>query len=171
MNAFASSPVRRASIIVAAVSADSENLDPPVDRVENLVRISRRSLLGAICGLSAVELSASRCSRHESLKPGQVAIPIRDLAPGRRVIVIAAGNPVEVVRSEQGIVARSLRCTHWGCVVKWKQEESAYVCPCHEGRYDATGAVLAGPPPLPLRSVPVKVSNGEVVVGDGNFPA
>lgn len=171
MNAFASSPVRRASIIVAAVSADSENLDPPVDRVENLGRISRRSLLGAICGLSAVELSASRCSRHESLKPGQVAIPIRDLASGRRVIVIAAGNPVEVVRSEQGIVARSLRCTHWGCVVKWKQEESAYVCPCHEGRYDATGAVLAGPPPLPLRSVPVKVSNGEVVVGDGNFPA
>ena len=153
-----------------AVSADSES-PPPVDGVENSRKVSRRSLLGAICGLSAVELSASRCSRHESLRPGQVAIPIRDLAPGRRVIVIVAGNPVEVVRGEKGIVARSLRCTHWGCVVKWKQEESAYVCPCHEGRYDATGAVVAGPPPQPLRSVVVRVSNGEAVVGDGNVPA
>lgn len=30
----------------------------------------------------------------------------------------------------------------------------AFLRPCHQGRYDASGKVIGGPPPLPLASLP-----------------
>lgn len=116
----------------------------------------------------ALGLLDSGCSpgkEEEPLRPDQVALPLESLTEGRRVIVVVAGNPVELVRTGDTVTARLLRCTHVGCVVRWKADERAYVCPCHEGRYDESGTVLAGPPPLPLRTLPVAVSRGRVVVG------
>lgn len=128
-------------------------------------------MLGAAGGFLALELFGLRCSPVESLKPGQVAVPLEDLVAGRRTIVIVAENPVEVMRSGDGVTARSLRCTHWGCVVRWREAERAYVCPCHAGRYDSDGNVLEGPPPLPLRAVPAIVSGDRVILGSGPDPA
>lgn len=42
------------------------------------------------------------------------------------------------------------RCTHLGCTVNWKDEAKAFLCPCHDAKFDATGKVLGGPPPRPL---------------------
>ncbi len=42
------------------------------------------------------------------------------------------------------------RCTHLGCTVNWKEEANAFLCPCHDAKFDATGKVLGGPPPRPL---------------------
>ncbi len=42
------------------------------------------------------------------------------------------------------------RCTHLGCTVNWKDEANAFLCPCHDAKFDATGKVLGGPPPRPL---------------------
>jgi cytochrome b6-f complex iron-sulfur subunit len=42
------------------------------------------------------------------------------------------------------------RCTHLGCTVNWKDEANAFLCPCHDAKFDATGKVLDGPPPRPL---------------------
>lgn len=42
------------------------------------------------------------------------------------------------------------RCTHLGCTVNWKDEDNAFLCPCHDAKFDATGKVLGGPPPRPL---------------------
>jgi Rieske Fe-S protein len=74
-------------------------------------------------------------------------------------------NPVEVHRGPDGVTARMLRCTHTGCFVRWRAAERDYLCACHEGRFDGAGKVLAGPPTLPLRSVPVLLSEGDIVVG------
>lgn len=130
--------------------------------------LDRRQILGAVAGWIAVGLSGAGCpggGPESPLKPGQIAVPLEDLRPGVRTVVVVAGNPVELVRSGDAVTARMLRCTHLGCVVRWRQAEHAYVCPCHEGRYDEAGNVLAGPPPLPLRSVPVLVAGGRAVVG------
>ena len=42
------------------------------------------------------------------------------------------------------------RCTHLGCTINWKDEANAFLCPCHDAKFDTTGKVLAGPPPRPL---------------------
>ena len=126
----------------------------------------RRDLLRGAGGLVALELLGLACARPEpALKPDQVAIPLSDLPVGKRLTVIVAGNPVEVTREGAAVTARLLRCTHWGCAVRWREAERAYVCPCHEGRYDENGNVLSGPPPLPLRTVPAAVSKDRLIVG------
>jgi len=30
-------------------------------------------------------------------------------------------------------------CTHSGCAVHWKADDSHYTCPCHESQFDAEG--------------------------------
>jgi Rieske Fe-S protein len=58
-----------------------------------------------------------------------------------------------------------LVCTHFGCVVRWVESEGTYKCPCHEGRFDANGEVLGGPPTRRLFLVPVSVSGKTVTLG------
>ena len=41
-------------------------------------------------------------------------------------------------------------CTHLGCTVDWEADAQAFICPCHNGKFNKDGAVLAGPPPRPL---------------------
>jgi Rieske Fe-S protein len=135
--------------------------DPPADQ-ERL--LARRDLL-ALGGLVAAELLVGGCKKEEPLRPGEYAVELAALADGQRLIVFVEGNPVELLKSAGSVHARSLRCTHWGCVVRWKEEQRQYVCPCHDGRYDENGAVIAGPPSFPLRDLPVRIAGGSAVVG------
>ena len=82
-----------------------------------------------------------------------------------RTIVTWEDQPVEVRFTGDGFAARSLACTHLGCTVRWEPQENRYVCPCHAGFYDAEGNPTSGPPPSPLRTVPVQVVDDLVIVG------
>jgi menaquinol-cytochrome c reductase iron-sulfur subunit len=56
-------------------------------------------------------------------------------------------------------------CTHLGCSYAFDVEQKRYHCPCHHGLFDMkTGAVMGGPPPRPLDTLPLRVENGEVQV-------
>jgi Rieske Fe-S protein len=125
----------------------------------------RRDLFSALGGLVALDFLSAGCRREEPLHPGELAVALDELPDGHRIVVSLAGNPVEVVRTGNTVQARSLRCTHWGCVVRWQQAESVYTCPCHDGRFDAEGNVLAGPPPSPLRRVPARIAGRRAVIG------
>jgi Rieske Fe-S protein len=125
----------------------------------------RRDLFSALGGLVVLDLVAAGCRREEPLRPGELAIALDALADGQRTVVVLAGNPVEVLRTGDSLRARSLRCTHWGCVVRWREAERVYACPCHDGRFDADGNVIAGPPPSGLRNVPVRISGRRAVIG------
>ena len=93
-------------------------------------------------------------------------MPLSELPPGKRVRVEYDDNPVEVLRTNSGIVARSLRCTHFGCRVRWSDEDARYVCACHGGSFDADGKPVAGPPSRPLALVRFELEGDEVVVGE-----
>jgi Rieske Fe-S protein len=134
--------------------------DPEVPRPTR-----RRDLFAALGGLLALDALSAACRREEPLRPGEFAVEMSALADGQRLVVYFDGNPVEVLRAGTSVRARSLRCTHWGCVVRWREAERQYVCPCHEGRYDENGTVIAGPPPSPLRDLPVRVGREAVIVG------
>ena len=129
--------------------------------------VDRREVLAAAGVLIGLALAPIGCSKdaEPALAPGQVAIPLSDLPEGVRRLVIVGENPVEVVRSGESVTARMLRCTHMGCVVQWRSAADEYFCPCHQGRYDATGNPIAGPPPRPLAMVPVSIRGSRVVLG------
>jgi Rieske Fe-S protein len=91
-------------------------------------------------------------------------VPLSDLPLGERVIRTDLDVPVEILRTESDILARSLLCTHFGCIVEWKPALQEYHCPCHEGRFGPDGAVLFGPPKAPLRMLPVRIEGDAVLI-------
>ena len=71
------------------------------------------------------------------------------------------------------LVAFSAVCTHAGCIVSaWRAANRLLLCPCHGSEYDPArqAAVVAGPAPLPLPSLPLEVVDGLVTVA-GPFSA
>jgi cytochrome b6-f complex iron-sulfur subunit len=127
--------------------------------------VDRRELLLALAGGGALTAALAGCSGKPAIKPTQALVPLSEIPKTGRHKVLVAGKPVELQRTAQGVVARSLLCSHFGCVVAWHEEKQAYLCPCHDGVYDADGAVVAGPPPKGLASVPVAVSGSDLIVG------
>jgi Rieske Fe-S protein len=126
--------------------------------------IARRHLLLALGGCLGLEALPSACAPEPPPKPGPVRVPLADLEGGRRIIVVVFGNPVEVSRRGGIVVARSLLCTHTGCLVKWKEDRRQYVCACHQGRFDENGEVVEGVPPRPLPTLPVRISGGHALI-------
>ena len=73
--------------------------------------------------------------------------------PGGFVRVSARDGDLRIIllrRPDRTLVALSMRCTHWGCDVDWKQGGGEFECPCHGSRFDADGKVLEGPADEPL---------------------
>lgn len=65
---------------------------------------------------------------------------------------------------EQAFVAFAVNCTHLGCPVRWLQDASLFMCPCHGGVYYQDGKPAAGPPPRPLARYAVRVRAGQVEI-------
>jgi Rieske Fe-S protein len=122
---------------------------------------SRRAFLAVYAPLTVC------CARTKSEPPGPkpVALPLERFPSGVRVTVSISGRPVEILRADSGVTARSLLCTHQGCEVSWSEAESAYLCPCHEGKYDAEGRPKEGPPPASLATLPARVEGPLLLVG------
>ena len=81
-----------------------------------------------------------------------------------KVVLPAAYNQeVIYVRKAAGqptpYEALSARCTHHGCVVAYQDTQKEFVCPCHGGTFDIAGAVVQGPPRIPLYPLETKVSS------------
>ena len=61
------------------------------------------------------------------------------------------------------------RCTHLGCAYSWQPSQNQFACPCHAGVFGLDGRVLAGPPPRPLDTLPVRVENGALQIQYQDF--
>ncbi len=51
-------------------------------------------------------------------------------------------------------------CTHLGCQVFWDKGARHFVCPCHNSVFTKDGAVVSGPAPRPLDTLPTKIKDG-----------
>ena len=72
----------------------------------------------------------------------------------------ATGDPAVAVSLSGGsIVAYDAVCTHAGCTVQYDPSQKLIACPCHGALYDPShnAAVVAGPAPSPLVSIPLQV--------------
>jgi menaquinol-cytochrome c reductase iron-sulfur subunit len=63
-----------------------------------------------------------------------------------------------VIRKEDAVSAVSAICSHLGCTVQWKPDQTEFACPCHGSRYQADGTVIGGPAPRPLAWYALSVS-------------
>jgi cytochrome b6-f complex iron-sulfur subunit len=96
----------------------------------------------------------------------QVKIPRAAVAAGAAHFFQFRGKPAVVLQSRPGeYQALSAVCTHLGCVVQWQEGKGEFLCPCHAGRFSPTGAVLGGPPPRPLETLPLAVTGDHLLVG------
>ena len=100
----------------------------------------------------------------EEAKP--VSFPLAELPVGGTKAITYGGVSVLVLRTPESLRAFSLVCTHLGCLVEWQKDKKEFYCPCHDGRFDEFGDVLAGPPPIPLEQYPVSVDGDIVTVGE-----
>jgi menaquinol-cytochrome c reductase iron-sulfur subunit len=71
---------------------------------------------------------------------------------------------------ENEVIAISAVCTHLACIVTWDEDQQIFQCPCHDGRYDADGIVISGPPPAPLERHKTKVEDGKILLSTETIP-
>jgi Rieske Fe-S protein len=73
---------------------------------------------------------------------------------------LPAGDPGVIVLLKDGsFAAFDAVCTHAGCTVEWDKRDHVLFCPCHDAIFDAEdeAAVLDGPAPTPLASLPIVI--------------
>src|SRR5437879_6289673 len=64
----------------------------------------------------------------------------------------------------------AVNCAHLGCPVRWFQQSSLFMCPCHCGAYYKDGSRASGPPERGLFEYPYKVQNGVLTIQAGELP-
>ena len=52
-------------------------------------------------------------------------------------------------------------CPHLGCGIDFAADREAFVCPCHAGEFDLTGAHRAGPPPRSMDALECRVTDAD----------
>ena len=83
---------------------------------------------------------------------------------GTGIVGRLSGRPTLVIRKNGQLLAFVAVCPHLGCVVRWNDRRGSIECPCHGGRFDLEGQVIAGPPPQDLSPVPVQVLNDRILL-------
>lgn len=76
-------------------------------------------------------------------------------------------DKIAVVRDPKDankLLAVNATCTHNGCTVKWKPANKEFVCPCHDAKFGADGAVKQGPASKSLPRYAAKIQEGQVLV-------
>lgn len=147
-------------------------VDFPVERVE-AQHVSRREFSKFLVLVSGgLTVGSAWVAVKDAVLPREKrAVEVRlcslsDLPVGgmKPFVLPVSGVPAFLLRLEDGEVrAFEQKCTHLSCAVFFDPATRRIECPCHAGAFDPrTGAVLQGPPPRPLPSLPIAVRGGEV---------
>ncbi len=126
----------------------------------------RREVVG-LMSVAAGAVIASLAGR--SFRPKQKAnaaiVKVADFPIGSTMPFTANdGNPAILFRTNAGVFAYSAICTHQGCTVAYDGLSHSMNCPCHGAKFDAaSGAVLAGPAPIPLPKISVSIAGDHII--------
>lgn len=83
---------------------------------------------------------------------------------------LASLNASTRPRAADGVLAYSALCTHQACDVNsWRAKEQTLLCYCHFSQFQPAedAAVVSGPAPRGLPSLPLKADGGRLVLAGG----
>lgn len=130
----------------------------PFERIRSDAPVTRRDYLRILVTVSG-GLTLGTLAVAVGVFPRRTgttgALKVADTIEPGRSVTFSYPDPddraIAMRLSDGRLVAYSSICTHLACGVLWESQEETLVCPCHDGRFDASsGDVLAGPPPRPL---------------------
>jgi cytochrome b6-f complex iron-sulfur subunit len=81
----------------------------------------------------------------------------KEFASGALLVVSDPANP-------KTLSAVNPTCTHRGCIVEWKADQKAFICPCHDAKFSLDGKVLKSPAEKPLPTYEAKVEGDSLLV-------
>jgi len=152
---------------------------PHIDRRQfvNVVLAFLGTIMGVMVGLPAIGYMISPATKVQKKDDWIPVGPLEKYPVGTPTLFSFNRTTVngweKTVNSFGAFVVRSSPdqlkvfsnvCTHLSCRVNWNEGVKEYICPCHDGHFDAEGRVTAGPPPKPLREYETKVENGNVFI-------
>jgi len=145
----------------------------------NIVLVGLGSLMGLIIGIPAIAYPLSpavKVQEEEAWIPlgplDSYPIDTPTLFPYTRTKVNGWEKTVNSFgayvwrygEGESEVSVYSNMCTHLSCRVTWQEDRTIYFCPCHDGRFNKEGEVVAGPPPEPLYEFETKVEEGNLSI-------
>jgi cytochrome b6-f complex iron-sulfur subunit len=79
-------------------------------------------------------------------------------------IIQMGRTPIIVLKDQQDqIHALNATCTHLSCIVQYRPDDNIIWCACHNGKFDLSGKVISGPPPEPLESYEVNITENREI--------
>jgi rieske iron-sulfur protein len=147
--------------------------------VVSLTRVFERSYTGPVYsdGVALVDdagerITESRLAEGEQLTVFPESHPGIQRAPTLLVRFPEGdyGGGTNVEYTVAGYAAYSKVCTHAGCMVADRQNNTL-VCPCHSGRFDplSGASVTGGPPPRALPQLPITLASEGHLIATGDF--
>lgn len=122
---------------------------------------SRMTPLASATKFTKENINVARHFVGDRFGKGEIS-SVEEVGLGEGHLLNVDGQKVAVYRShENRLYAFSPVCQHMGCLVGWNDVDDTWDCPCHGGRYKATGEVFYGPPLEGLK--PVEIRTGAVV--------
>ncbi len=126
------------------------------------------SVVGPMAGFAGAPLANRRKQKwielmeEDLIQPGEV----KEVTYSIRVVdgyqEVERKYTVFLRRGEGELICLDPACTHLGCRINFQSEQHRFVCPCHGGVFDESGAVTSGPPPKALERHPVKIESGKI---------
>ena len=91
---------------------------------------------------------------------------VPDLQPGELTVVDVEGTRIAIANVDGRLHAFDDTCTHEQCsLAEGVLEGNVVTCACHGAEFDVTtGAVVAPPATIPLKSYPVRVEAGQLII-------
>jgi len=139
-------------------------------------KVSRRSFLDYLIGGSVsamvlagigVVISYFYPRGSHGIKPfGTMVGYLKDLPVGSGKTIPYKDKAAIIINTTDGLVAYSALCTHLCCLVEWDKTSGLIACPCHNGKFDAEGSVISGPPFRPLIPYKVEVIGEKIYLWD-----
>jgi len=148
-------------------------------------KLDRRGALTRLLQLAAGFLGLSAAAgcpggRHANQSAGQAPsyeryeMAVRDVPLNVGYDLSLNGREAYLIHSrsagEEIWTAVDRRCTHAGCRLYWDTNNERLVCPCHGSTFDAQGLPISGPAKRALRTWPVRVASGRVIIETGMPP-